>query len=66
MSLLFLILQNQNVLHNLVLLSHSFGKEDQQIKLVHDLDTPIYVLILHRSTPFHVVLLSNCRQDLSP
>jgi len=64
MSLLFLILQNQNVPHILVLPSRSFGKEGQQIKLAHDLDTLTYVLILHRSTPSHEVLLSNCRQDL--
>ena len=64
MSLLFLILQNQNVPHNLVSLSRSFGKEGQQIKLAHDLDTLIYVLILHRSIPSHEVLLLNCHQDL--
>ena len=64
MSLLFLSLQNQNAPHNLVLLGRSFGKEGQQIKLAHDLDTLVYVLILHRSTPSHEVLLSNCRQDL--
>ena len=64
MSLLFLVLQNQNAPRNLVLLSRSFGKEGQQIKLAHDLDTLIYALILHRSTPFHEVLLLNCRQDL--
>ena len=64
MSLLFLILQNQNVPHNPVLLSRSFGKVGQQIKLAHDLDTLTYALILHKSTPSHEVLLSNCHQDL--
>lgn len=61
--LLILFLRIRNVLRRKALLSHSFNITNQQIELVHDLNILVCELILRRSTPFHVVLLFNYRQD---